>query len=118
MNKFIKKINDFYTRITGDKKKWKKMEARANALPNDYQIVYGEIKNYMWNLWRFSADNDMGDFTILDDLLGLFEQGAANGKSVLEVTGEDVAAFCDELFNATESWRNKLNSDVMRKLKK
>jgi DNA-binding ferritin-like protein (Dps family) len=30
-------------------------------------------------------------------LLDLFETGAADGKRVLDITGEDVAAFCDEL---------------------
>jgi len=109
---------DIFKKIIGDKKEWNMTEARAKALPSDYQIVYNEIKNYMWNLWRFSADNDIGDVGILKDLLGLFEEGVADGKNVLEVTGEDVAAFCDELFNATESWRNKLNRDIMKKLGK
>lgn len=111
-------MNNLLKKIIGDKKKWKKLEARAKALPDDYQIVYGEIKQYMWNLWRFAASNDLGDFSTLEDLLGLFEEGAANGKSVLEVTGEDVAAFCDDLFHATESWRNKLNGEIMKKLRK
>lgn len=109
---------DIFKKIIGDKKEWKEMETRAKALPRDYQVVYSEIKNYMWNLWRFSAGNNMDDVVVLKDLLGLFEEGVADGKSVLEVTGEDVAAFCDELFNATESWRNKLNRDIMKKLRK
>ncbi|MFA5107807.1 MAG: DUF1048 domain-containing protein [Patescibacteria group bacterium] len=111
-------MNNILKKIIGDKKEWKKMEARAKALPSDYQVVYNEIKQYMWNLWRFSAGNDLGNFAVLDDLLGLFEEGAANGKSVLDVTGEDVAGFCDDLFHATESWRKKLNSDIMKKLGK
>jgi DNA-binding ferritin-like protein (Dps family) len=109
-------MNNFLKKIIGDKKEWNQLEARAKALPSDYQIVYSEIKQYMWNLWRFSAGNDMGDAGVLEDLLGLFEEGAANGKNVLDVTGEDVAAFCDELFHATEIFRNKLNQDIMKKL--
>jgi len=113
-------MKNFLIKITGweQKKEWMKLEARAKALPKDYQIVYGEIKNYMWNLWRFEAGNDMGDFATLEDLLGLFEDGVKNKKNVLDVTGKDVAAFCDELFHATESWRNKLNNDIMKKLGK
>ena len=83
------------------------MQARAKALPNDYQIVYGEIQRYMW---QFTAGDGMDIIAILKDLLGLFETGAADGKGALEVTGEDVAAFCDELLrNAktyTENWRD------------
>jgi DNA-binding ferritin-like protein (Dps family) len=73
----------------------------------------------MWNLWRFSTGvSEEGAMAVLKDLLGLFEEGVANGKSVLEVTGEDVAAFCDELFSATESWRNHFNREVLKKLGK
>jgi DNA-binding ferritin-like protein (Dps family) len=111
-------MNNFLKKVIGDKKEWNNLEARAKALPGDYQIVYGEIKSYMWNLWRFEAGSDTGEIDTLEDLLGLFEEGAANGKGVLEVTGPDVAAFCDELFHATEIWRQKLNRDIMAKLGK
>lgn len=111
MHKFLKKI-------IGDKQAWKKLEARSKALPNDYQVVYGEIKNYMWNLWRFnaSAGNEAESMAVLEDLLNLFEASAKEGKTVLEVTGKDVAAFCDDLFHATESWRNTLNASIAKKL--
>ncbi|MFA6525368.1 MAG: DUF1048 domain-containing protein [Patescibacteria group bacterium] len=110
-------MNDFWKKVTGDKKEWRKMEARAKALPKDYRVVYDEIKNYMF---KFSAGGGMDMVAILKDLLELFEEGAANGKGALEITGNDVATFCDELLrNAktyTESWREKLNSHVMKKL--
>ncbi len=110
-------MNSFLKRILGDKKEWKSMEARAKALPRDYQIVYLEIQQYMWKL---TGGDGMDIVEILKDLLGLFETGAADGKRALEVTGEDVAGFCDELLrNAktlTENWREALNRDVMKKL--
>jgi DNA-binding ferritin-like protein (Dps family) len=104
-------------KIIGDKKEWRRMEARAAALPADYRVMYDEIKKYMW---KFSAGGGMDIVDILKDLLGLFETGAADGKRALEVTGDDVAAFCDELLqNArtyTENWRDALNRDVRKKL--
>jgi DNA-binding ferritin-like protein (Dps family) len=110
-------VNGFLKKLVGDKREWRAMEARAKALPKDYRIVYDEIKQYMW---KFSAGNGMDVVAILKDLLGLFETGAADGRRVLEVTGEDVAAFCDELLrNArtyTENWRESLNRDVLKKL--
>ena len=110
-------MDNFLTKIFGDKKEWNSMEARAKALPRDYQIVYGEIQQYMWKL---TGGDGLDIVAILKDLLGLFETGAADGKHPLEVTGEDVAAFCDELLrNAntyTENWRKALNRDVMKKL--
>jgi DNA-binding ferritin-like protein (Dps family) len=111
-------MNNFLKKILGDKKEWRGMEARAAALPSDYRIVYDEIKQYMW---RFTAGDGMDIVAILNDLLGLFETGAADGKRALEVTGPDVAAFCDELLrNAktyTENWRDALNRNVSKRLR-
>jgi len=80
--------------------------------------VYVEIQKYMW---KFTAGDGMDIIAILKDLLELFETGAADGKRVLEVTGDDVAAFSDELLrNAktyTENWHQKLNRDVTEKLR-
>jgi len=110
-------MHDFWKTITGDKKEWNRMEARAKALPRDYLIVYGEIKKYMWN---FSAGTGMDMLPIFRDLIELFETSVVDGRGVLEITGEDVATFCDELLrNAntyTENWRKALNRDVMKKL--
>jgi DNA-binding ferritin-like protein (Dps family) len=110
-------LNSFLKKIIGDKKEWWGMEARAKALPRDYRIVYDEIKKY---LWKFSAGDGMDTMAILRGLLDLFETGAADGKRALEVTGEDVASFADELLrNArtyTEKWRAELNRDVQKRL--
>ena len=108
----------FLNKMIGDKNDWKRMEARAKTLPADYQIVYGEMKQYMWKL---TGGDGLDIVAILKDLLELFETGAADGKRALEVTGEDVAAFCDDLLrNAntyTENWREALNRNVVDKLR-
>ncbi|MPM78645.1 hypothetical protein SDC9_125656 [bioreactor metagenome] len=56
------------------------------------------------------------------DLIELFESGAAEGRHVLEITGYDVAAFCDELLRSastyTENRREALNRDILKKLGK
>jgi len=49
-------MGNFLMQIVGDKKEWKAMEARADALPRDHRIVYGEMKSYMW---RFTAGDGM-----------------------------------------------------------
>jgi DNA-binding ferritin-like protein (Dps family) len=110
-------IENFLKKILGDKKEWRTMEARAKALPRDYQIVYDEIKKYMF---RFAGGDGMDMVDLLRDLIGLFETSAADGKRALEVTGDDVAAFCDELLrNAhtyTEDWHHKTNENVHKRL--
>jgi DNA-binding ferritin-like protein (Dps family) len=94
------------------------MEARANALPRDYRSMYGEIKQYMW---RFTAGDGMDIVAVLNDVLGLFEISAAEGEIALDVTGADVAAFCDGRLrdippSYTDKWRASLNRDVVKKL--
>jgi DNA-binding ferritin-like protein (Dps family) len=59
---------------------------------------------------------------VLYGILGLFEEGAASGRRVLDVTGEDVAAFVwsvlDEVRSAT--WLGQkgaqLNAQVAKAL--
>ena len=110
-------MTGFLTKIIGDKKEWKAMEARAARLPRDYRVVYGEMKSYMW---RFTAGDGMDVVAVLADVLALFEDGAAEGRPVLEVTGPDVAAFCDARLDVTETyadrWRAALNRDVAARL--
>jgi DNA-binding ferritin-like protein (Dps family) len=74
--------------IIEGKRQWRAHTARVKALPPDYQIVYGEIQRYMFKV---------GGGTLLSGIAGFFEEGAADGKGVLELIGNDVAAFCDDL---------------------
>jgi DNA-binding ferritin-like protein (Dps family) len=92
------------------------MEARDDAQPPDYRIVYAEIMQYMW---KFTSGDGMDIVATLKDVLGLFETCAA-GASSMDVTGADVTAFCDERLRGTRShidkWRESLNRDVLRQL--
>jgi DNA-binding ferritin-like protein (Dps family) len=93
------------------------MIARVEAMPEDYKFVFKKIQQYMWN---FAAGDGYDMLKIHYELIDLFETGIAEGKRVLEITGEDVAAFCDELLRNTktytENWREKLNRDIREKL--
>ena len=92
------------------------MEADGGAcerVARDYRIVYAEMKSY---LWRFSTGDGMDIVAILADVLADFEAAAAEGQPVLDVTGEDIAAYCDaRLGDANpydrylEKWRDSLN---------
>lgn len=99
-----------------DKKLWRSIEKRAKSLPHDYQVAYREIKNYLWM--------SSGILTIdpFKNLLELFEESSASGKKVLDIVGNDVAAFCDELVrgekNYFEKYREKLNRNVAEKIEK
>ena len=59
---------------------------------------------------------------LLSGIIELFEEGAAMGKGVLEVTGSDVAAFCDDLIKDSKTYadiyQESVNQEVNRAMKK
>lgn len=75
--------------------------ARVNALPHDYRIVYKEMQKYLFKIGPVELSGGTG---LLSGIIDLFEEGAALGKGVLEVTGSDVAAFCDELIKDSKTY--------------
>jgi len=76
--------------IIESKKQWRAHVARIKALPQDYRIVYQEIQGYFFK-------TGLADESVLAGILDFFEEGAAAGRGVLELVGDDVAAFCDDL---------------------
>ncbi|MDQ0159465.1 DUF1048 domain-containing protein [Alkalibacillus salilacus] len=99
-----------------DKREWRAMEARAKALPHDYYNAYKAIQKYIWSTGGLSDWKSAK--RIFEGILDLFEEGAAHNRQVTELTGEDVADFCDELLKDETSWqdkyRKKLNSAIDR----
>ncbi|WP_147536175.1 DUF1048 domain-containing protein [Bacillus marasmi] len=99
-----------------DKREWKAMEARAKALPSEYRNAYKAIQKYMWTAGGPTEWKDVS--RIFNGIIDLFEEGAAEGKKVTDLTGKDVAAFCDELVKDSKTWkdkyRTKLNDSIDR----
>ena len=89
--------------IIEGKNEWRAHVARVKALPQDYQIVYKEIQKYLFKVGLVELTEMTG---LLSGIVDLFEEGAASGKSVLEMTGNDVAAFCDELIKDSKTYAN------------
>ena len=112
-------IMALWKKLAGEKKEYRQMKKRVDQLPRDYRFVYNHIQKYMW---KFTAGAVYDMLKIQYELVELFEEGAADDKPVLDVTGEDVASFCDELLRHartyTEEWHDKLNRDIRKKLGK
>lgn len=87
--------------VVEGKKEWRKHMARVKALPKDYEIVYREIQKYLFKVGVIELNDGTN---VLADILEHFEEGAASGKDVFDVTGKDVAAFCDELVKDSKTY--------------
>ncbi len=105
--------------IIKGKKEWWAHVARVKALPHDYQVVYQQIQKYLFKVGPVELNNGVG---VLSGIVELFEEGASLGKSVLDVTGRDVAAFCDELIKGSETYtdssQDAVDQQVLKAMKK
>jgi Uncharacterized protein conserved in bacteria len=101
--------------IIEGKKEWRAHMARVKALPKDYQIVYREIQKYLFKVGPVELTEGTG---LLSGIIDLFEEGAGLGKGVLEVTGVDVAAFCDDLIKDSKTYADIYQESVNLKVNK
>lgn len=114
---------NFWEQITGSDmtKEMKAFELRIRKLPDDYQAAWEEINANIWYYSDFTGRNLM---PILDGVLGLLEEGAADGESVQEVLGGDIKGFCAALAGEEgaksyrDKWREQLNRTIAKKLGK
>ncbi|MGW4545431.1 DUF1048 domain-containing protein [Streptomyces violaceorubidus] len=98
--------------IIEGKKQWRAHMARVKALPPDYQIVYKEMQRYLFKV----GPTDLSDGPLLPGIVDFFEEGVAAGKGVLEVVGEDVAAFCDGLIKDSRTYADVYQESLGAKL--
>ncbi|MFV0343323.1 MAG: DUF1048 domain-containing protein [Anaerocolumna sp.] len=89
------------------KKEWRTHIARVKMLPRDYQIVYYEIQKYFFKVGPIELEEGMD---LLVGIVNLFEEGVIHGKDVLEVTGSDVATFCDDLIKDSKTDLDKYSN--------
>ena len=86
--------------IIEGKKQWRAHLARVKALPPDYRIVYQEMQRYLFKV----GPVDLADGRLLAGIVDFFEEGAAAGTGVLDLIGNDVAAFCDDLIKDSRTY--------------
>lgn len=99
--------------IIEGKKEWRAHMARVKALPQDYQIVYKEIQKYLFKVGPVELTEGT---ELLSGIVDLFEEGVALGKGVLDVTGRDVAAFCDDLIKDSKTYADIYQASVAQEV--
>jgi DNA-binding ferritin-like protein (Dps family) len=97
--------------IIEGKKQWRAHMARVKALPPDYQIVYKEMQRYLFKVGPIELTGGQ----LLPGIVDFFEEGAAAGRGVLELTGTDVAAFCDGLIKDSRTYADAYQESIAEK---
>ena len=100
------------------RREYKSLVRRTKVMPYEYRYTFKKIMNYIYTV---GLGIDVGDILlILSGLIELLEDAIAESKGVIEVTGEDIASFCDELMRDakkhTFSYAGILNDKVRRKV--
>lgn len=112
----IKEGADSLKTIKEDKEKYKAHMKRVEALPESYRFAFKKISDYMWANYAGFDGYDM--CALLEGVLELFEDAAARGESVMELTGDNPAAFCHDLLKNVPTTRDiaadKLNRQIER----
>ncbi|GGY11215.1 DUF1048 domain-containing protein [Streptomyces tanashiensis] len=94
--------------IIEGKKQWRAHKARVTALPPDYRIVYKEMEKYFFKV----GPVDLPHGPLLPGIVDFFEEGVASGKGVLELIGDDVAAFCDDLVKDSRTYADVYQESI------
>ncbi|MEV5411228.1 DUF1048 domain-containing protein [Thermopolyspora sp. NPDC052614] len=100
-------------------REWNAFQARAEALPVGHRAAWEEIKGHLLPYSDFTGRKLT---PMLGGALELLEETAADGRSVHEALGDDIAGFCAALARGEgarshrDRWRERLNRNVARKL--
>lgn len=114
---------NFWDKVTGNDmtREMKAFDSRVKKLPADYQEAWEKIDLTLWSHSDLTGRNLM---PILNGVLGLLEEAAADGHSAREALGDDIKGFCSALAGEEgaksfrDKWRVQLNNTVAKKLGK
>ncbi|WP_134668698.1 MULTISPECIES: DUF1048 domain-containing protein [unclassified Amycolatopsis] len=86
--------------VTGpleDKKRYRRYKARVEELPPDYRAAIKALHRYLQYFGPGTAESHL---RMLDDLIDLFEQSAANGTTVRGIVGDEPVEFAEEFLRS------------------
>lgn len=101
----------FFSKLAEDKAEYRQQKARIAMMPEPYRFVLEKMSAYMWSQAGGSGRDTLNTYY---DLIDLFEENAQRGRDVLEVTGPDVAAFCDALMEGNTQWIDRFRKRANR----
>ena len=89
------------------KRRYRQYKARTKQLPANYREAIEALERYLMYFGAIAKGDVM--VSMLDDLVDLFEQSAANRTPIRAIVGEDPVGFAEEFVrNYSEGqWINK-----------
>jgi DNA-binding ferritin-like protein (Dps family) len=95
-----------FNKVIGEKKQWKEYKSRKKQLPANYQKAVDALERHILTFCPETGDALM---RALNDLIDLFEQSAAEKKSIREIVGENPADFAETFTSnyTNDTWRDR-----------
>ena len=87
---------EWIEKVTGsweDKRRYRRYKARVKQLPGSYRTAIEAVNRYL--MYRGSITKGDVLVRMLDDLIDLFEQSAANGTPIRAIVGDDPVEFVE-----------------------
>ncbi|MBO0455141.1 DUF1048 domain-containing protein [Enterococcus hulanensis] len=106
-----KNVFNYLKQLHADNAEYKEQMAELKKLPHEYQVVYKEIQNF---LWEFTAGDGMDMLQPMYGLLDFFKEGAGNQVPVLDLVGEDVGEFAETMLHEIQA-KTRIN-ELKRKM--
>ncbi|AKP64911.1 hypothetical protein FC99_GL002465 [Levilactobacillus koreensis JCM 16448] len=105
---------NYIKKMWQDKRDYREFKRRVAALPAPYAQAMKSLEKYLWNL---AGGNGEAMYTILKNVLDMFESAAADGVSVDQIVGDDLAAFADNLLEEfpEATWVNQEKKKLQHK---
>ena len=104
----------FITRMIAEKRHWRRYQTRKRQLPEPYHTTLDAIERYLMSAGGLAKGDVI--LRLFDDLVDLFEQGAANGTPIHDIVGDDPVDFVEEFLRnyADGLWVNKERDRLTR----
>jgi len=106
-----KNVFNYLKQLHADNAEYKEQMAELKKLPHEYQVVYKEIQNF---LWEFTSGDGMDMLQPMYGLLDFFKEGASNQVPVLDLVGEDVGEFAETMLHEIQA-KTRIN-ELKRKM--
>ncbi|GAA5016965.1 DUF1048 domain-containing protein [Actinopolymorpha pittospori] len=101
-----------------DKRRYRQYKARSEQLPANYRTAIEALDRYLNYFGAISKGDVL--LAMLEDLIDLFEQSAADGTPIREIVGEDPVAFAETFLQnySDGQWINKERARLIRAIER
>ncbi|WP_203641401.1 DUF1048 domain-containing protein [Levilactobacillus andaensis] len=105
---------NYLKKMRQDKRDYREFKQRVAALPAPYEQAMTSLEKYLWNL---AGGDGAAMYTVLKNILDMFESAAADGVNVTQIVGDDLGVFADNLLEEfpEATWVNQEKTKLQRK---